>query len=685
MKHVCMRRIALLLVLGAMSLGLFSVVSVGVLAGDSGGTFIISMDRSSIDWLRSNDQNVIRLVNQLLEEGVAVQWALDDFDVGNDRYPAGTFYVQTPFTTGTGLSDGVAMEWLQWEAKKHRVYTIHKTNMPVDVRSQSLVLPRIVLFYDQTTYENSLVHYTRFSEMGFKVRLANATDICSRDWDDPDSVFSRANVFAMPGGAMHFWAFGTDDERAKAIQNIREFVAHGGGYVGVCAGASESLALSPYPYLELVDAAYHSEWFTYDDPSQGDWDWRQLIGPVYLDVTAPEHPVMFGYGPKAKRPGYGPRTTMYYYGGPAMWDIGDSVTVLARYGGPVTQRTTEKVKDIWGSAASVTQNHGDGKVVIFGPHPEWPGPAGRMYAQALYYVSSVPAASHIEPDLSNEVPESIDSERVEAITSTVQRIKPMVEKCTRIAAEMVNLRAGDHYHPLGLWYDESIMAYGQAMYSHLNRIQTDAVKFQYEYKKLNLLREMLLDDPGLRQRIDYAQAMIEAFFESAENLPPEPHVIAETDWTGAGPFEPFTSENEAKRFEDLVWVFDYLQREVETVDLPFALEYAKLFEEYERARVEHEIKGTAETKEKLDSLHIKMSASWPAGPLYEGMYTMRHTLDIMQFKTDYHLLNILTVGEKAREVLSMTSFAAAQALGSSKYALASTKAFMSYPVGGLLP
>lgn len=679
------RRAIFLLLLGVMALGFLPVVNGLALADGSGATYIISMDRSSTDWIRVNDQNVIRLVNQLLEAGVDVQWALDDFSVGNHSYPAGTFYIQAPFTTETGISDSTVMAWLQWEAKKHRVYTIRKTTTPVEVRSRSLVLPRIVLFYDRTTYENSLVHYTRFSDMGFKVRLANSVDICSKDWNDPDSIFSRATVFAMPGGAMHFWAFETDDDRAKAIQNIQQFVENGGGYVGVCAGASETLALSPYPYLEFVDANYHSEWFTYDDPSEGDWDWRQLIGPVYLDIAAPDHPVMFGYGPDAKRPGYGPKTTMYYYGGPAMWDIGDSVTVLARYGAPVTQRTPEKVKDIWGAAASVTQDHGKGKIVIFGPHPEWPGPAGRMYAQALYYVSSVPVESHIERSSSKESSNSIDSNRVKAITSSVQKIKPMLASSTRIAAEMVNLRAGDHYHPLGLWYDESIMAYGQAMYSHVNRIKTDAVKFQYEYKKLSLLREMLRDDPELRESIDYAQAMIEAFFESTENLPPEPHVIEETDWTGAGPFEPFTSENDAKRFEDLVSVFDFLLREIKTVDLPCALDYAESFRKYERARVEHAITGTTEAKEKMDTLYVEMSASWPAGPLYKSMYTMRHTLDIMQFKTDYHLLNILTIGAKTREVLSMTNFAAAQALGSHRYALASTKAFISHPIGGVLP
>ena len=221
------RRAIFLLLLGVMALGFLPVVNGLALADGSGATYIISMDRSSTDWIRVNDQNVIRLVNQLLEAGVDVQWALDDFSVGNHSYPAGTFYIQTPFTTETGISDSAVMAWLQWEAKKHRVYTIRKTTTPVEVRSRSLVLPRIVLFYDRTTYENSLVHYTRFSDMGFKVRLANSVDICSKDWNDPDSIFSRATVFAMPGGAMHFWAFETDDDRAKAIQNIQQFVENG--------------------------------------------------------------------------------------------------------------------------------------------------------------------------------------------------------------------------------------------------------------------------------------------------------------------------------------------------------------------------------------------------------------------------------------------------------------------------
>jgi len=142
-------------------------------------TYIIPME----DWIRNDDVNAIRLVNALLEEGVPVYWALEEFTVGGSTYPAGTFYIKTPFTTRHGVSSKVMMDWVMWQAKLTRVWKIDVTAQSFTVNSKELILPRIVLFYDKTTYENALMHYLRFRSLGFKTVLANAGDLSRKRFD----------------------------------------------------------------------------------------------------------------------------------------------------------------------------------------------------------------------------------------------------------------------------------------------------------------------------------------------------------------------------------------------------------------------------------------------------------------------------------------------------------------------
>jgi glutamine amidotransferase-like uncharacterized protein len=619
-------------------------------------------DTASID-----DQAAVQLVNQLLEQGAPVQWALKDFHVGGQVYPAGTFFLQPPFQTTSGISSDTLVGWMHQEGKQNGVYPIKQSLGIVHVESKPLVLPRIALFYDQTTYDNSLRHYQLFSRMGFKVTLVTANDLLL-DPDDPNSVLAQSNVFVMPGGALHLWDF-SDQDQPKAIANIQQFVTKGGAYIGVCAGSTEALAQSPWTSLALVDANYHSEWFDYVDPAAGDWDWRGLIGPVNLQVTQPQNPVMFGYGPSAVRAGYGPTPTMSYWGGPAMFNESSSVTVLARYLTPASssQTTSDKVKDIWGSAAVVTTDYGKGKVVLFGPHPELPGPDGRaqdgrMYAQALYYVASQDRAFSLKR-CSGELPKVIAADRVRAITDTVNQAQPLLADILQMATTLVSLEIGGTYHPLGLWYGKNVLVYAQALREQMNELSRDALMFKHEYRRLEELKSSVRHDPQALNLINTSQATIEQFFAFAENLPSEPHVIAETDWTGDGPFQPYPVEKEAKTFPDLLWAFSYVQQEMRDSDLPVATAYQATLAGYDALRAQYLAAPTPANKQTMDESYVAISSSWPAGPMYVGMYTLRHTLDVMEYKVDTHLLNLLTRAQQAEKLLSVSEYALATRYG----------------------
>ena len=645
------------------------------------GAIIIPMECSSVDWIRSDDKEAIKLINALLEEDVPVHWALKDFEVGGKTYPAGTFYIPTPFTTKGGLDQDTVYDWLQWEGKKHHVYTITTTKQTINVESKELVLPRVILFYDQSTFDNALEHYNTMTNLGFKVRLATAEEITAYDWDDPNSVFATANVFAMPGGSMHFYSF---MDYQKGIDNIRGFIENGGGYVSVCAGSSEALANTSYPDLMLINAGYLEDWFVYDSMTEGDWDWRTLIGPIYLNIENSDHPVMFGYGKDALRPGYGDLTTMYYYGGPAIVNAGEEVEILATYDSPVTQKATEKVSNIWGTGAVVTQSYGEGEVVSFGPHPEWPGPGKRMYAQALYFTAKNEVDTALKP--MGTAPEKLDGARVDAIVDTAQEIKPILESLTRTASEIVNLRVGDHYHPLGLWRDEVIQAYGMQMYDHINEIQAAALNFQFQFDRLTALKATLPEGPA-KEHVQHALDMINTFFTYSETLGNyvDPRFIDVTDWTGCGPFAPYGEEYDIHTFADLTKSFEYLETEVVDYQLPMAKDYLVILNQYEELRIENERNHTEETQAALDALHLEITASWETiGPLYKGMYGLEHTLTIMQYKVDNHLLNLMTIAHQAEEAISLANYVAAEQTGSWAYAMKTIKAFFANPIGGVL-
>lgn len=652
-------------------------------SGTQSTTYIIPME----DWIQNSDVNAIRLVNTLLEANVSVYWALDSFSAGGNTYPAGTFYIPTPFTAMNGLSSNDLMSWFLYQGKLNHVWRIDTTTDSISVNSKKLVLPRITLFYDTTTYDNALVNYEVLQSMGFKVILANALDLYSKAWNETGSVLSQSNVFIMPGGAMHLWAFPYAN-MTQGINNIDEFVANGGGFMSICAGSTEALAGSPWANLGLVNASYYNDWFVYSSPDQGDWDWRTLIGPVYLNVTQPNNPVMFGYGQSAVRPGYGPMPTMYYYGGPAFTNVSSGVTVLATYGAPVTQKATAKVSDIWGAPAILETNYGRGKVVTFGPHPEWPAggdPGARMYAQTLYYVANIPKPDPLGSPPSTTLSAAAISDHVNAITSTVAQIKPVLDDITRTADDIVNMRVGDHYNPVGLWYDQVLLEYSQAMYSQLNTIQATAVKLQYEYAKLDALKGMVQNNPQQEGLITYSQEMISKFFNYTANLPLDPMIIPSTDWTGMGPFANFTVADEATTFGQLTQLFVRVNNETSNVLLPFAKSYLPLYNEFNTLYEENLTSFTPSINATLASLYMNITESYPAaGPLYRGMDTFEHTLDIVQYKIDENLLNIQTLGDRTMEIVSQSDYALASAVGPFAYASAQLQAAWAYPEGALL-
>jgi len=140
------------------------------------------------------------------------------------------------------------------------------------------------------------------------------------------------SALIIPGGytARYVSTLGED-----GFREIREFVKRGGLYIGICAGA--------YIAAERVEVEGHPKGLGIIDIENVR---RRGMGLVKITITNMSHPLAEGC----------PKTmSIWYQNGPYM-KPGKGVEVIARY--------DEEY------AAIVCSTYGDGRVVVFSPHPE---------------------------------------------------------------------------------------------------------------------------------------------------------------------------------------------------------------------------------------------------------------------------------------------------------------------------
>lgn len=144
------------------------------------------------------------------------------------------------------------------------------------------------------------------------------------------------NLLAMPGGSGGAYYLDSGSISGSAIRN---FVANGGGYLGICAGAYAAAAHTDgwydgwgvAPHVRCKEVNYE--------------------GGLSLQITSAGQQVLGTSGTK----------TLAHYNGPAMYVSGNAV-VFATYADGNTGYP--------GYAAIVGDYYGKGRVVLCGPHPE---------------------------------------------------------------------------------------------------------------------------------------------------------------------------------------------------------------------------------------------------------------------------------------------------------------------------
>jgi len=178
--------------------------------------------------------------------------------------------------------------------------------------------------------------------------------------DIKGSGLEDCSSLIIPGG---YTAQCVDALGEEGFQQIREFVARGGGYIGICAGAYIAARKVEVPGRPPGLGIIEIE----NDRKAGQ-------GLRTITIIQPEHPVVKGYTGEVD---------IWYQNGPMM-KAGEDVETLAVY---------EK-----GAAAIVCATYGQGRVVIFSPHPEGsleggvdPEKAGtlRLLENAIAFVSGL--------------------------------------------------------------------------------------------------------------------------------------------------------------------------------------------------------------------------------------------------------------------------------------------------------
>ncbi len=177
----------------------------------------------------------------------------------------------------------------------------------------------------------------------------------------------------------------------KWKENVRSFIAHGGGYVGVCGGANEASQGIPSPSSfvdKIIDAGVLGVANVYVNDDQ-DEEWQYLYkssginGGVPIACTLSDHPIV-NISPDNPR-------AIRYEGGPGIYlaDANDpllgKIIPLATYAEEPSEKAPihfwKKVNGKWhieepistdikGQHAAIATTYGNGRIVLFSPHPE---------------------------------------------------------------------------------------------------------------------------------------------------------------------------------------------------------------------------------------------------------------------------------------------------------------------------
>jgi len=179
-------------------------------------------------------------------------------------------------------------------------------------------------------------------------------------------------------------------------ENIREFVKNGGGYVGMCGGAN-SAAISMNEIHDIRDIVTQSGFLEIANvyvncqhSQEWQYAWKEAMGelgnnagmPLNLSINT-SHPIFYGYNESMRN--------LRWWGGPSLTPANlydenfGKISPLAVYMEEPCKKAPihfwiwkgkwipykNITTDLMNQYAAITTTYGKGRIVLFGPHPEY--------------------------------------------------------------------------------------------------------------------------------------------------------------------------------------------------------------------------------------------------------------------------------------------------------------------------
>jgi hypothetical protein len=209
-------------------------------------------------------------------------------------------------------------------------------------------------------------HAAVFARAGHEIEFVFPEDVRA-------GVLAGFDAFVMPGGGYRAMLGQIEPLGADGARALRAYVEGGGMYIGCCAGSYDA-ATVPEVFLAACPAQAEMcllEARVWNDGGGEEWGGLRSpgVGVLEAETVAPEHPVMAGMPASFE---------IAHYNGPLF----TGAQPLARVAGRTERftpweemlgRSCERplIDDAPGIANIVAGPRGDGRVVLFGSHPEF--------------------------------------------------------------------------------------------------------------------------------------------------------------------------------------------------------------------------------------------------------------------------------------------------------------------------
>lgn len=375
--------------------------------------FIVPLAFNENETIYSNTQYAtMNLINDLVRIKIPVYWTSNDItvtirkintnNIEKKTFTPGTFII--PFTEESSTNNKIC-------AMINDYNYSHELHQSIATISSFMILepftfndlyeinePRISYYFGDGVYINSLNWYvSTLYRAGFLSNtLLNDSEIVNK-LNNNDF-----NVFIWPGGEI-VEDINSDISlplRIAKNQAIKDFVYNGGGYVGSCYGAfaaSSGMRVLPFPIIKFFFPQIPSiGYLSIQDSMTG----LAISCSVNISIEDVNHPVLFG----SNKILYDSQIR----GGPVFTYVGKNTKSLATVQDVNSTIWTHWFRDLFsqdsplsqliinlwikftvGKTIWTTSEFGNGKIVIFGDHPEIGNiELKRIIHNSLLYVTS---------------------------------------------------------------------------------------------------------------------------------------------------------------------------------------------------------------------------------------------------------------------------------------------------------